>query len=166
MQLRKDLVLKVRAAAAQKKGAKIAAKTAMVTQKTSNIAAKAKLKQAKAAHKAAKGPGIGSKIAGAAKKVIGAKPKPAGGNIDTRKAPGRLAAEYDPESLIGRAMYELSKKTLGSYVKKASDSKVDAGMALQRTADKNQTRGDVDKHVGKMMKRGKGISRAVGKLTK
>ena len=61
---------------------------------------------------------------------------------------------------------ELSKATLGRYVKKASDDKVDSGMALQRTADKNQTRGDVDKHVGKMMKRGRGISKAVDKLSK
>jgi len=61
---------------------------------------------------------------------------------------------------------ELSKATLGRYVKKASDSKVDAGMALQRTADKNQTRGDVDKHLGKVMKRGRGISKAVDKLSK
>ena len=75
-------------------------------------------------------------------------------------------AEERAESLIAQAVAELSKKTLGSYVKKASDSKVDSGMALQRTADKNQTRGDVDKHVGKMMKRGKGISKAVDKLSK
>ena len=63
---------------------------------------------------------------------------------------------------------ELSKGTLGSYVKKASDSKVDAAMALQRSTTKpgGQTRGDVDKHVGKMIKRGKGIDKAVGKLSK
>ena len=63
---------------------------------------------------------------------------------------------------------ELSKGTLGSYVKKASDSKVDAAMALQRSTTKpgGQTRGDVDKHVGKMIKRGKGIDKAVDKLSK
>jgi len=61
---------------------------------------------------------------------------------------------------------ELSKATLGRYVKKASDDKVDSGMALQRTADKNQTRGDVDKHVGKLMKRRKGREQALKKLTK
>ena len=156
-----------RADAAKKKGAKIAAKTAMVTQKTANIGAKKKLKAAKAAHKAAKGPGIGSKIAGAAKKAIGA--KPAGGNVDTRKAPGRLAAEYDPEivekllaidykqfgfetqrDLIEYAstyynLDELSKQTLGSYVKKAS-----ASAARQPK---------------KMQKRQKGIGKAVDKLT-
>ena len=77
---------------------------------------------------------------------------------------GMHGEEISP--LMKATMNELSKKTLGSYVKKASDSKVDAGMALQRTADKNQTRGDVDKHVGKMMKRGKGISKAVDKLSK
>ena len=74
--------------------------------------------------------------------------------------------ETEMSPWIKATIDELSKKTLGSYVKKASDSKVDAGMALQRTADKNQTRGDVDKHVGKMMKRGRGISKAVDKLSK
>ena len=183
-----------RSDAAAKKGAKIALKTKMVTQKTSNIAAKSKLKQAKAAHKAAKGPGIVSKVAkkvgGVARKAIGA--KPAGGNVDTRKAPGRLAAEYDP-SIVEKIMAldyeqfgfgtqgdlieyaasyynldELSKKTLGSYVKKAATSKSDSAMALQRSSDKpgGQTRGDVNKHAGKMIKRGAGISKAVNKLTK
>ena len=63
---------------------------------------------------------------------------------------------------------ELSKKTLGSYVKKASTSKSDAAMALQRSTSKpgGQTRGDVNKHVGKMIKRDKGIDKAVGRLTK
>ena len=63
---------------------------------------------------------------------------------------------------------ELSKKTLGSYVKKASDDKVDAGMALQRSTTKpgGQTRGDVDKHAGKMIKRRLGIDKAVDKLSK
>ena len=63
---------------------------------------------------------------------------------------------------------ELSKGTLGSYVKKASTSKSDSAMALQRSTTKpgGQTRGDVDKHVGKMIKRDKGIDKAVGRLTK
>ena len=157
-----------RLAAAKKKAAKIQTKTDLATTKTSNIAAKAKLKDAKAKLKTAKGPGIGSKIAGAAKKVVGAKPKPAGGNTDTRNAPGRLAAEYDPESLIGQAMDELSKKTLGSYVKKSATDKANAAMDLQRSTTKpgGQTRADVDTHVGKMIKRDKGISKAVDKLSK
>ena len=102
-----------RTAAAEKKGAKIALKTKMHTQKTSNIAAKAKLKQAKAAHKAAKGPGVVSKAAsavgGAAKKVIGAGPKKP---VKVKSVPGKgiVAAEYNPESLIGQAMAQLSKK--------------------------------------------------------
>ena len=127
-----------------------------------------------------------------AKKVIGAKPKPAGGNVDTRKAPGRLAAEYDP-SIVEKLMAldyeqfgfetqgdlieyassyynldELSKKTLGSYVKKAATSKSDSAMALQRSTDKpgGQTRGDVNKHVGTIIKRDRGIGKAVGKLVK
>ena len=63
---------------------------------------------------------------------------------------------------------ELSKKTMGSYVKKAATSKSDAAMALQRSTSKpgGQTRKDVDTHVGKMIKRDKGISKAVDKLSK
>ena len=75
--------------AAKAKGAKIQAKTDLAKQKTSNIAAKAGLKKARDAHKAAK------------------KPQPSG-NVDTRKAPGHLAAEYDHETLIGQAVMELS----------------------------------------------------------
>jgi hypothetical protein len=101
------------------------------------------------------------------KKVIGAAPKKP---VKVKSVPGKglVAAEYDPESLIGQAMDELSKKTLGSYVKKASTSKSDAAMALQRSTSKpgGQTRGDVNKHVGKMIKRDKGIGKAVDKLTK
>ena len=88
-----------RTAAAAKKGEKMAGKAALATQKTANVAAKAKLKAAKDKLKAAKGPGVvkkaASAVGGAAKKAIGA--KPAGGNVDTRKAPGHLAAQYDPE---------------------------------------------------------------------
>ena len=53
-------------------------------------------------------------------------------------------------------------------MKKASTSKSDAAMALQRSTSKpgGQTRGDVNKHVGKMIKRDKGIGKAVDKLTK
>ena len=41
-------------------------------------------------------------------------------------------------------------------------------MALQRSTTKpgGQTRGDVDKHAGKMIKRSKGIDKAVDKLSK
>ena len=71
-----------------------------------------------------------------------------------RASTERLSApkeETEMSPWIKATIDELSKKTLGSYVKKASDRcEVDAGMALQRTADvKNQTRADVDKHVGK-----------------
>ena len=61
---------------------------------------------------------------------------------------------------------ELSKKTLGSYVKSASHSAVDSAMALQRTSDKNQSRKDVEKHAGKVVRRQMGISRAANKLSK
>jgi len=96
-----------RLAAAKKKAEKIQQKTDLHKQKQSNIAAKAKLKQAKAAYKAAKGPGIVSKVAkkvsGVAKKAVVT--KPAGGNVDTRNVPGRLAAEYNPEinEVLGHA---------------------------------------------------------------
>ena len=64
---------------------------------------------------------------------------------------------------------ELSKKTLGSYVKKAATDKANAAMDLQRSTDRpgrKQTRKDVDTHVGKMIKRDKGINKAVDKLSK
>ena len=162
--------------AAKKKGAKIKAKTDLATTKTSNIAAKAGLKKARAAHKAAKGP---SKIGGALRKVVGAAPKkpaapaaapakPAAPAAAPAKPKLKLAAEYDPETLVGRAMLELSKKTLGSYVKKAATDKANAGIDLGVSSQKKggQTRKDVDTHVGKMIKRDNGISKAVDKLSK
>ena len=133
-----------RLAAAKKKGAKIQAKTDLATQKTANIAAKAKMKSAREKLRAAK------------------KPKPSG-NVDTRKAPGHLAAEYELE---GDEMSELSKKTLGSYVNKAAVDKSQAGIALGQTSTGNQSQADVRKHVGKMIKRQKGIGKAVDKLSK
>ena len=109
-----------RLGAAQKKAAKIKVKTDIATTKTANIGAKKALKTAKAAHKAAKGPGIVKKAAtaiggaakkagGVAKKVIGAAPKKP---VKVKSVPGQglVAAEYNPESLIARAMDELSKK--------------------------------------------------------
>jgi len=79
---------------------------------------------------------------------------------------GMHGEEISP--LMKATIDELSKKTLGSYVKKAATSKSDSAMALQRSTDKpgGQTRGDVNKHVGKMIKRDKGISKAVDKLSK
>ena len=76
--------------------------------------------------------------------------------------------EIDSSALIAAVLDELSKKTLGSYVKKAASSSTDAGMALQRSTDKTggQTRGDVDKHVGTLIKRRKGIATAADKLSK
>ena len=138
--------------AAKAKGARIQAKTDLATQKTGNIAAKAKMKDARAKLKAAK------------QGARDAKNKPA--NVKMVPGKGIVSAEYDHETLVGQAMSELSKKTLGSYVQKSADSSTDAGMALQRTADKNQTRGDVDKHVGKLMKRRKGREQALKRLTK
>ena len=78
---------------------------------------------------------------------------------------GMHGEEMSP--LMQATIAELSKKTLGSYVKKASDSKSDSAMALQRSTTKpgGQTRGDVDKHAGKMIKRSKGIDKAVDKLS-
>ena len=138
--VKKRFSVQGRLGAAKKKGAKIKAKTDLATTKTSNIAAKAGLKKAKAGLKAAKKPVVGG-------------PQP-------------VAAEFDPESLIGRTMAELSKKTLGSYVKKASHDATGAGIDLGTTVDRNQSRGQVDKHVGKIVKRQKGIGKAVDKLSK
>jgi len=62
---------------------------------------------------------------------------------------------------------ELSKKTMGSYVKKASVDKSNAGITLgQTSASGKQTQADVQKHAGKMIKRQKGIDKAVDKLSK
>ena len=70
------------------------------------------------------------------------------------------------DSLIAQAIAELSKKTMGSYVKKASVDKSQAGIALGQTSTGNQSQADVRKHVGKMIKRQKGIGKAVDKLSK
>ena len=149
-----------RLAAAKKKAAKIQTKTDLATTKTSNIAAKAKLKDAKAKLRAAKGPGI-------LKKAIGAAPKKP---VKVKSVPGKgiVAAEYEPESLIGLAMDELSKKVLGRYVKKAAHDTAGAGIDLGVSSQKKggQTRKDVDKHAGKLLKRQRGIGKAVDKLSK
>jgi hypothetical protein len=61
---------------------------------------------------------------------------------------------------------ELSKKTLGSYVKKASVDKSNATLDLGISQGPKQTRADVTKHAGKAIKRQKGINKAVDKLSK
>ena len=61
---------------------------------------------------------------------------------------------------------ELSKKTLGSYVKKASVDKSNATLDLGISQGPKQTRADVTKHAGKAIKRQKGIDKAVDKLSK
>ena len=76
------------------------------------------------------------------------------------------APKEEMNPLIQATIDELSKKTLGRYAMASQSSAVDAGMALQRTADKNQTRGDVDKHVGTLNKRRQGLKKAVQKLSK
>ena len=60
---------------------------------------------------------------------------------------------------------ELSKKTLGSYVKKASVDKSNATLDLGISQGPKQTRADVTKHAGKAIKRQKGIDKAVDKLS-
>ena len=93
------------------------------------------------------------------------------GNVKVvpKSTPGMEAEEVEETNpLIQATIDELSKGTLGSYVKKAATSKSDAAMALQRSTSKpgGQTRDDVKKHVGTMIKRDKGIGKAVDKLTK
>jgi len=61
---------------------------------------------------------------------------------------------------------ELSKKTLGSYVKKASVDKSNATLDLGISQGPKQTRADVVKHAGKAIKRQKGIDKAADKLSK
>jgi hypothetical protein len=70
-------------------------------------------------------------------------------------------------SLMKATIDELSKKTLGSYVKKASVDKSNAGITLgQTSASGKQTQADVQKHAGKMIKRQSGINKAADKLSK
>jgi len=82
------------------------------------------------------------------------------------KPAGSSTEAVEVESLIAQAVAELSKKTLGRYVKSASHSAVDNAMALQRSSDKNQSRKDVEKHAGKVVRRQMGISRAADRLSK
>jgi hypothetical protein len=86
------------------------------------------------------------------------------GQTTQRRDTKKEQIDYSP--LIAATLDELSKATLGSYVKKASHSAVDHAMALQRTADKNQTPKDVEKHAGKVVRRQGGISKATDKLSK
>ena len=81
---------------------------------------------------------------------------------------GMHGEETYSSDLIAATLDELSKKTLGSYVKKASHSAVDSAMALQRSSDKpsGQTVKDVEKHAGKVVRRQGGITKAVNKLSK
>ena len=74
--------------------------------------------------------------------------------------------EVEVESLIAQAVTELSKKTLGSYVKKASVDKSNAMLDLGISQGPKQTRTDVIKHAGKAFKRQKGIDKAADKLSK
>jgi len=63
---------------------------------------------------------------------------------------------------------ELSKKVLGRYVKQAAHDTAGAGIDLGASSRKKggQTRADVDKHAGKILKRQRGIGKAVDKLSK
>ena len=78
---------------------------------------------------------------------------------------GMHGEEVSP--LMQSVVNELSKKTLGSYVKKASVDKSNAGITLgQTSASGKQTQADVQKHAGKMIKRQTGINKATDKLSK
>ena len=63
---------------------------------------------------------------------------------------------------------ELSKKVLGRYVKKAAHDTAGAGIDLGVSSQKKggQSRKDVDTHAGKLLKRQRGIGKAVDKLSK
>ena len=78
--------------------------------------------------------------------------------------------DYDFDTRADMVSYvqELSKKTLGSYVKKSSVDAQGAAAALGVSTGKKggQTRDDVHKNVGKMLKRQKGIEKATDKLSK
>ena len=80
--------------------------------------------------------------------------------------PKEEVEEMNP--LMRATIAELSKNTLGSYVKRASTDAAHAGIDLGVSSHKKggQTRKDVDTHVGKLVKRQKGIGKAVDKLSK
>jgi len=82
----------------------------------------------------------------------------------TRKHEEIEVEEMSP--LMQATIAELSKKTLGSYVKKASVDKSNATLDLGISQGPKQTRADVVKHAGKAIKRQKGIDKAVDKLSK
>jgi len=82
----------------------------------------------------------------------------------TRKHEEIEVEEMSP--LMQATIAELSKKTLGSYVKKASVDKSNATLDLGISQGPKQTRADVVKHAGKAIKRQKGIDKAADKLSK
>ena len=75
--------------------------------------------------------------------------------------------KYEPKK-EGVEIDELSKKVLGRYVKQAAHDTAGAGIDLGVSSRKKggQTRADVDKHAGKILKRQRGIGKAVDKLSK
>ena len=103
------------------------------------------------------------------KKNIGPQGSQAGHEAerDVKKVRG-AKEETEMSALIAATLDELSKATLGSYVKKAAHDTAGAGIDLGVSSQKKggQTRGDVDKHAGKLVKRQKGIGKAVDKLSK
>lgn len=74
----------------------------------------------------------------------------------------RMANEDVDYELDEEQLDELSKKTLGSYIKKASNDKADAAFDF----GKRYHSGDTEKSERTEVKRQKGIARAVNKLTK
>ena len=102
----------------------------------------------------------------ATQKMVGVKDKK--GKVHTKvvkKDDPKYAKHPEHESV---EMDETSKEKAGRYIQKSADSSADAAMALQRTTDKpgGQTRDDVKKHVGTLMKRRKGREMAIKKLSK
>ena len=83
-----------------------------------------------------------------------------------RKADQEGDANYDKaymESVEEEQLDELSKATLGSYIKKASDDQADSGYERGRnSADSDRSKKAIDKYI----KRRSGINKAVKRLTK
>ena len=85
----------------------------------------------------------------------------------TERLPAPKSEETEISPLMKATLDELSKNTLGSYIRKAAVDKGNASIELGRTAGSGkQTHADVKKYAGKAVKRGAGISKAVGKLVK
>jgi hypothetical protein len=95
-----------------------------------------------------------------------------GRELASRKSYGGRMAGVEKAKVMAKEeieqIDELSKKTLGSYVKKASNQVLGKGIAGGMSLARNNAEGEAEGHklVSKAVKRMTGIQKAAGKLTK